>query len=381
MRVAPGLTVSMWPLGGRTRSRRRSGCRGWSAGGCARPRAATTPRCTCSRASAELLGHVGEGARQAAELVARRRTPAWRVRSPRGHLAHAFGQQQQRPRQLVAQRRPPAAPRRTPPGPAPASACRCTSCAGRRAPARAAGTRGRRACTASALAASGARQRLRRPSGSGPRAPSAMSVLGHAAPARARARAAPRRRRLVVQALELARPRAGCAPGAAAPAPAARAQIGPALPPAVSSDLAAGAEQRRRPAPRAARAGAPAPAADGAPRVSPRRSAASAGLGRRGRSTSASSVPRPRSRPASSAPSTLHVEPGLDAARDELVAHGVDQHARHHADQREDAGQLEQQPAAELAAPHAQPQAHAGDARSPAPAAPATAMLTQNSQT
>ncbi len=52
------------------------------------------------------------------------------------------------------------------------------------------------------------------------------------------------------------------------------------------------------------------------------------------------------------------VEPDLDAARHELHAHGVDQHARHHADQRKDAGQLDQQQAAELALPRAdrQPQ-------------------------
>ncbi len=54
----------------------------------------------------------------------------------------------------------------------------------------------------------------------------------------------------------------------------------------------------------------------------------------------------------------LHVEPALDAARHELVAHQVDQHTRHHAHQRKDRGQLEQQAAAELAAPNPQRKAH-----------------------
>ena len=47
----------------------------------------------------------------------------------------------------------------------------------------------------------------------------------------------------------------------------------------------------------------------------------------------------------------LDVEPALDRAGDELVGHDVHQHAGHHADQREDGGQLDQQPAAELALP------------------------------
>ncbi len=56
------------------------------------------------------------------------------------------------------------------------------------------------------------------------------------------------------------------------------------------------------------------------------------------------------------------VEPALDAARDELEADGVDQHPRHHADEREDRRQLEQQPTAEAAARHPQQQPHRGDA-------------------
>ena len=65
----------------------------------------------------------------------------------------------------------------------------------------------------------------------------------------------------------------------------------------------------------------------------------------------------------------LHVEPALDAARDELVADRVDEQARQHADQREDRRQLEQQPAAELAPPYANDQPHRRDA-DPARAAP-----------
>ena len=57
-----------------------------------------------------------------------------------------------------------------------------------------------------------------------------------------------------------------------------------------------------------------------------------------------------------------HVEPGLDAARHELVGHSVDREARQQPDQREDAGQLDQQPAAELAAAQPQHQAHRGKA-------------------
>ena len=53
-----------------------------------------------------------------------------------------------------------------------------------------------------------------------------------------------------------------------------------------------------------------------------------------------------------------HVEPGLDAARDELVGHRVDHHARQQPHQREDARQLDEQPAAELAALQARGQAH-----------------------
>ena len=58
----------------------------------------------------------------------------------------------------------------------------------------------------------------------------------------------------------------------------------------------------------------------------------------------------------------LHVEPAFDAACDELEAHRVDQHAGNHADQREDRRELEQQAAAELAVPHPQQQARRGRA-------------------
>jgi hypothetical protein len=54
------------------------------------------------------------------------------------------------------------------------------------------------------------------------------------------------------------------------------------------------------------------------------------------------------------------VEPGLHAARDELVAHRVDQRPGQHAHQGEDAGQLEQQAAAELALAQPHRQAHRG---------------------
>ena len=57
----------------------------------------------------------------------------------------------------------------------------------------------------------------------------------------------------------------------------------------------------------------------------------------------------------------LDVEPALDRARDELVAHRVDQHAGQDADQGEDRRQLEQQAAAEAAARDAPEQAHGGD--------------------
>ena len=74
------------------------------------------------------------------------------VRSPLGHLAHALGQQHQRPRDLVAEHRRQQHARRTPPAPAPASACRCTCGASRPgAIARAAGIRDSADCTASAL--------------------------------------------------------------------------------------------------------------------------------------------------------------------------------------------------------------------------------------
>jgi hypothetical protein len=63
---------------------------------------------------------------------------------------------------------------------------------------------------------------------------------------------------------------------------------------------------------------------------------------------SVSSVVRPRLSPATSAPSTL-TSNQLDRARDELVGHHVDQQAGHEADQREDRGQLDQQPTAKLA--------------------------------
>ena len=50
----------------------------------------------------ELLGHQREGARQAAELVARREHLR-RAQVAAPDLAHALGQQQQRPRELVAE--------------------------------------------------------------------------------------------------------------------------------------------------------------------------------------------------------------------------------------------------------------------------------------
>jgi hypothetical protein len=50
----------------------------------------------------QLRGHVGERARQAAELVARGEHRLG-AEVAGGHLAHAVGQQQQRPRELVAQ--------------------------------------------------------------------------------------------------------------------------------------------------------------------------------------------------------------------------------------------------------------------------------------
>jgi len=55
-----------------------------------------------------------------------------------------------------------------------------------------------------------------------------------------------------------------------------------------------------------------------------------------------------------------HVEPGFDAAGDELVGDRVDQQAGHQPHQAEDAGQLEQQAAAELAGPEAQRQSAEG---------------------
>ena len=57
----------------------------------------------------------------------------------------------------------------------------------------------------------------------------------------------------------------------------------------------------------------------------------------------------------------LEVEPALDAARNELKTHRIDQQARNHADHGEDRGQLDQQPATELAPPQADQQAHRGN--------------------
>jgi hypothetical protein len=57
-------------------------------------------------------------------------------------------------------------------------------------------------------------------------------------------------------------------------------------------------------------------------------------------------------------PLHARIEPDLDAARHELVAGGVDEQARQHAHEGEDARQLEQEPAAELAMP--QPHDEAG---------------------
>jgi hypothetical protein len=54
----------------------------------------------------------------------------------------------------------------------------------------------------------------------------------------------------------------------------------------------------------------------------------------------------------------LDVEPALDRARDELVRHHVDQHAGHQAHQGEDQRQLDEQPAAELAAAQSRGEAH-----------------------
>ena len=92
------------------------------------------------------------------------------VRSPLGHLAHAVGQHQQRPRDLVAEHRPPAARRRTPPAPAPASACRCTCGAGPRGRARAAGIRGTRPAPPAHWPPAAATPAAP-PTGSAPRAP------------------------------------------------------------------------------------------------------------------------------------------------------------------------------------------------------------------
>jgi hypothetical protein len=53
-----------------------------------------------------------------------------------------------------------------------------------------------------------------------------------------------------------------------------------------------------------------------------------------------------------------HIEPALDGAGNELVGNGVDQQARQHTHQADDGRKLDQQPAAELAAPQAQGQAN-----------------------
>ena len=103
MRVAPGLTVSMRP----SRSNTITPAVRLSRMVCSRVRAPSscvTPRCTCLARVGQLRRHVGEGARQPAELVARgEHRLAAQVAG--GHLAHAVGQQQQRAHQLVAQQR------------------------------------------------------------------------------------------------------------------------------------------------------------------------------------------------------------------------------------------------------------------------------------
>jgi hypothetical protein len=71
MRVAPGLTVSMRPSRSNTITPAVSVVEDGLQVARVRPRPAATLRCTSSRAFGQLLGHVGERSRQAAELVAR----------------------------------------------------------------------------------------------------------------------------------------------------------------------------------------------------------------------------------------------------------------------------------------------------------------------
>ncbi len=262
-----------------------------------------------------------------------------------GHLAHAVGQQQQRAHQLVAQQRRPAAPRRRPTAPAPASACRCTCGAGRRAPARAAGIRCRPSAPPArwppAARGTGCTTSRKRSSPG----LSEISLRGTRASARtrgpwcdARPPAAPR------PGLRSRWPRRRARAWRSSRGAGALGRHGVGAAAGAEQHLPVGASSARSRSVRAARAAAPAPAASPAARSSPSRSAASRVL--------AAQVGDQRFQRALAQRQAgvqrgghLHVEPDLDAARHELVGHGVDHQPRQQPHQREDAGQLGEQPA------------------------------------
>ncbi len=181
MRVAPGLDDWMLPFASSTITPAvrlsRMVCR------LARARVHLPHALVHRRARVgQLLRHLGERSRQAAEFVLALQRGLGRQVAGR-HLAHAGGQQQQRPRELVAQDDRPAARRRTPPGTGSASACRCTCGAGPRGPARAPGTRGWpparrwRWPPASAAAPASPAGRAARPAGPGWAADTTASAL------------------------------------------------------------------------------------------------------------------------------------------------------------------------------------------------------------
>ena len=367
---------------GRTRSRRRSGCRGWSAGWRARASTCATLRLRPARArrraaavmsanervrppSSSRDANTGFGAEVAARHLRARPRPAaaaaaragCRARSPAARAPNTARISASVSVPMYIWRRPVARQRAL-----------LVLAVGRLHRQRVGRQRGR--------------QRLRHQQEARPRRRARSRRSGCSATARTRAASSP-----AAAARPRPAPRAGsttrcarawrssCGGGRSGVRPAERAAGGDqrlaAAPPTSATSLA----------PRAARAGARAPAAAASARCSPSALGGQRASCCRGRSTMRIERAAAEVEAGVERAFDLDVEPALDAARDELVAHGVDQHARARTPTRAKiAASLSSSRLPNLPRAHAPEQAHARRRRSPAPAALASATLTQNSQ-
>ena len=299
MRVAPGLTVSIAPWRSNTITPAvrlsRIVCRLARA-----PSTWATLLCTSSRAS-ESCSVISANERVRPPSSSRDANTAFELKSPRATCAHALGEQQQRLRQLVAERD--RQQQRAEHGEHERQRQRAdVHLAQARARERALLVLAVGVGDGERVGGQAGRDRLRDDQ-------EALLLAEREVAARddgdgAHARRGAGGRRVLVEALGLADDALRCAPGAASAARSARAS-GPELAAAGREQrLAGAADDRDLLAPRAARAAARARAAR--PTTRSRRGARPPAASWSPRSlTMVSIVPRPRFRPASSAPSTL----------------------------------------------------------------------------